>query len=47
MKSWDVTTTVTYAITAETADDAIALVDDDLEGEALNWSLPVAVEVED
>ena len=46
MKSWDVVTTVTYAINAETADDAIAMVDDDLEGDALRWSLPVAVEVE-
>ena len=47
MRSWNVTTTVTYVIDAETAEEAIALVDSDLEGDALTWSTPIAIEEED
>ena len=46
MRSWNVTTTVTYAIDAETAEEAIALVDSDLEGDTLTWSTPIAIEEE-
>ena len=46
MKSWDVVTTVTYAIDAETDEEAIALVDSYLEGDTLTWSTPIAIEEE-